>query len=103
MHRELVDAARSKSVHPGIVPNIGPVAAMTAEFDIVDVRGSADFEHRDEFMLGPVKRPHAAIVLVPDAEVEEAVIDLASCRQELEQMPPRHSAGRRHAMPRPPG
>ena len=79
VHRELIEASSPEGVYAGIVPDIGPVAAMPAKFDVVDVRSITDLEDRDEFVLGPVKRSHAAIVLVPYAKVEDAVIDFPSC------------------------
>ena len=79
VHRKLIEASGSEGVYSGIIPDIGPVTAMPAKFDVVDVRSIPDFEDRDEFVLGPVKRSHAAIVFVPYAKVEQAVIDFSSC------------------------
>jgi hypothetical protein len=46
---------------------------VPSKFNVVDMRRGADFEDSDEFVLGSVKRSHAAIVFVPDAEVETVV------------------------------
>jgi hypothetical protein len=91
VHCELVAATGFKCVDPGMIPNIGSVAAMAAEFNVVDVRAATDFENRDQFMLGPIKRPHATIVLVPDAKVDEVAIEGSHRGQKLEQVAPIHA------------
>src|SRR5262249_13431220 len=52
---ELVKPACFKRIHPGIIPNIGSVATMPAEFDVIDMGRATDFEHGDEFVFGSVK------------------------------------------------
>ena len=54
---------------PGIVPDIGAVAAGLAEPEAVGVRGGADLEDEDQLVLRAIEAAHAAIGLVPDAEV----------------------------------
>ena len=54
---------------PGIAPDVGAVAAVSAELDVVDVRRRAGLEDEDELVLGAVERAHAGVGLGPDAEV----------------------------------
>ena len=49
------------------MPDIGAVAAMLSQFDIIPVRRPAVLEHVDQLVLAPVERPHAGIVFDPDA------------------------------------
>jgi hypothetical protein len=42
------------------------------------------FEHEDKLVLAAVQRGHAAIVLDPDAEVFQLVIDAAAWQGDLE-------------------
>ena len=73
-----------------MIPDVGAISPVPAKFDIVDVRPCTDFENGDEFVFGPVKRSHPAVVLVPDAEVEEGIIKCVPSGQQLEQMTPVH-------------
>ena len=41
-----------------------------AQFDIVDVRGGAVLEQRQEFVLGAVEAAHAGVGLRPDDEIQ---------------------------------
>ena len=91
MDGELVKPAGFKRIHPGIIPNIGSVAPVPAEFDVIDMRHATDFEYGDEFVFGAVKRSHATVVFVPDAQIEKSVIEHAPGGEELEQMPPVHA------------
>ena len=88
---EFVKPAGFKRIHPGIIPNIGSVAPVPAEFDVIDMGHATDFEYGDEFVFGAVKRSHATVVLVPDAQIEKSVIERAPGGEELEQMPPVHA------------
>ena len=54
----------------GVFPDIGPVAAMLAKFDIVAMRGTRNLEHTDELMARPIKAAHTAIVFDPYAAIE---------------------------------
>ena len=55
MHREEFVAVPSESVNAGIVPNVGSVAAMGSEVDIIDVGRGTVLEDEYEFMLGAIK------------------------------------------------
>ena len=59
-------AGFAKAVDSGVGPEIGPVAAVPAEFDIVDMPARSRLEDEDQFVLRPVERSHAAVGLGPD-------------------------------------
>src|SRR6516162_7433040 len=64
---------------------------MLAEFNHVEVRRCSDPIDKDQLMLGPIKRSHPGIGLVPDAEVQAlAVNGRAGCR-DVVHMPPVHA------------
>ena len=52
-----------------VMPDIAAVAAMLTQFDVIPVRCPAVFEDEDQFVLAPVQRAHAGVVLDPDAQV----------------------------------
>ncbi len=54
---------------------------MAAELDVVDVGRRAILEDQDQLVLGAVEGSHAAVRLVPDAEVLECAQrrSLAAC------------------------
>src|SRR5437588_11983627 len=83
-------AAAGKGVGPGVVPDIGAVAAELAELDVVAVSVAAVFEHKDKLMLAAVKRAHPGIVFGPNAEVYQFAIDVAAGGQQLFGMAPVH-------------
>src|SRR3984893_12878667 len=61
-----ISAVAAKAVHARIVPDISAVAPVFAQFDIVDMRRGAGLKDEYKFMLRPVQRTHAAVVLGPD-------------------------------------
>ncbi len=71
MHRQRLAALRADTADAGIVPDIGAIASRLAQTETVGVGGGPDLEDKDQFMFGPVEGSHAAIGLVPDAEVLE--------------------------------
>jgi hypothetical protein len=62
---------------------------VLAELDVVDMRSAAGLEHEDQLMLGPVKRPHAAVGLGPDAEILELAVGRFTGGEDLAEVPPR--------------
>lgn len=44
-----------KAVHTGMIPDIGPVAPLFAQFDIVDFRRPRLLENRDQLVPGAVE------------------------------------------------
>ena len=91
MQGELLQPPRLEAVDPGIVPDVGAVAAVLAELDVINVRPRSRLEHEDQLVLGPVERAHAAIVLVPDAQVLLLGIEAAGGGQQLIDVPPVHA------------
>src|SRR6056297_3624770 len=71
MVREVRLAALPERVDARVVPDIRAVATMTAKVDIVDVARRAFLEDADQLVLGAIETAHAAIGLVPDAQVEQ--------------------------------
>jgi hypothetical protein len=61
-------------VHAGIIPDIGPVAAILAKLDVVGVRSSAFLRNQDQFMLGAIERAHSAVGLVPNTHVKQGIL-----------------------------
>ena len=90
MHGKLGVPLLAEGVHAGIGPDIGAVASEAAQFDIVDVAGSAVFEHEDQFVLGAVEATHAGIGLGPDAEVLELAVGACGI-QHLAHVAPVHA------------
>jgi len=62
---------------------------MLSQFDVVDVIGRPVFEHKNQFMLRAVERPHACIVFDPNADVLEG--EAAGGLQEMLGVPPIHA------------
>ena len=80
----------SESVNAGIVPNVGSVAAMRSEVNVVDVRRGTVLEDEYEFVLGAIKRAHAGVGLPPHADVFQLIVgSLTGCKY-LRTMPPVH-------------
>src|SRR5262249_436566 len=73
MHAQLLHAAALEGIDPGVVPNIGPVATLLAQPEIVDVRDAAHLEHEHELVFGAIEGPHPRVGLVPYAEVLQLV------------------------------
>jgi hypothetical protein len=59
----------TEAVHARIASDIGAVAAVLAEFNVVDVRFGSRLENEHEFMLRTIERSHAAIGLGPDTDI----------------------------------
>ena len=51
MKAELALCATGQCILAGIVPDIGPVSAMSSELDVVDVPACSDLIHKDELMF----------------------------------------------------
>jgi hypothetical protein len=54
-----------------VFSDIGPVAAMLAEFNVVAMSGARSLEHTDELMARPIQAAaHTTIVFDPYAAIE---------------------------------
>lgn len=91
MQLQLVHPSRLQRVDPTILPDIGPVATMLAQFERIDVRCGPFLPGKDQFVAGAVEGAHAAIVLGPDDEVLQFVVDGMSSRKYLAHVPPVHA------------
>src|SRR5262245_57291879 len=80
MHRQLFQAPGAHGVHAGVIPNIGAIASMLAQLEVVDVPSAAALPHEDQFVLAAIEAAHASVGLVPDTEVLELAVDLAASR-----------------------
>src|SRR5262245_56868066 len=74
MGSQLLDPSGPEGVHPTVIPDVGTRAAMTPQFDVIEMRSFADSEDGDELMLTAVKRALPAIRLDPDHDVQDLVI-----------------------------
>ena len=74
-----------------MLPDIGAVAPGLAELEIVDVRRRAVLEGENQLMARAVERAHAAVVLVPDAEVLQFRVGLAAGGEQRVGMAPIHA------------
>ena len=99
MHLKLIHAAGLHGVDAGIVPDVRAVAATIAKAEGVRVRGRADLEHEDHLVLGAVERAHAAVGLVPDADVLQLGEDAFTSRYELTHVTPVHADEGNRAIP----
>ena len=69
MQSQILSPAAPHGVHRGVIPDVGPVAAMLTEFNRVEMTGCSHPIDKDEFVFGSVKRSHPRIGFVPDAEI----------------------------------
>src|SRR5690348_12379397 len=63
--------AATKAVHGGVFPDIGSVAPIAAELDVVAVFSVPALEHEHQLMARTIERAHAAVRLNPDADILE--------------------------------
>src|SRR5258708_6413844 len=78
MQCQILAPAATQGINRGIVPDIGTVAAVPAEFDHIEMGRASDPGNKDQFVLGSVQRSHSCIRLVPDTQVQPFAIDRAA-------------------------
>lgn len=59
------------------MPKVRPEAAKTAQLHVVSMGSLAVPKDRDDLVLATIERTHATVTLRPDADVDEAVEELA--------------------------
>ncbi len=64
---------------------------MLAEFDHVEMRRRSHPVDKNQLMLGTIKRSHAGIRLVPDAQVQALAVDGGADRRDAVHVPPVHA------------
>ena len=85
--QQLAPASR---VDAWVLPDIGAVAAVLAELEVVDVRLRAVLEHEHQFMLAAVERAHPPVVLDPDTQLLRSAKDRCRGLKQLRLVPPVH-------------
>ena len=78
-------------VQAWVMPDVGAVATMLAQLDVIPVRRPAVLEHEDQLVLAPVEGTHAGIVLDPHTHVFKFGINSERCGQQLVLMAPIHA------------
>ena len=91
MHGEFVHPSGAEAADAGVVPDIGPIASGLNETEVVGVRFASDLEGEDQLVLGAIEGPHAAIGLVPDAEVLHFRKDVFARVEEFPHVAPVHA------------
>jgi len=89
--RERLHASAAEGVRARVAPDIAPIAAESAQFNVVSVRMGADAKHANELMLRTVERTLASIRLVPDDEVQHRAIKFAAHLNQNADVAPVHA------------
>src|SRR5690348_8008449 len=53
-------------IYSGILPNIGPIPAILAEFNIIAMRSFSTLKNENQFMLAPIQGSHPSVVFYPN-------------------------------------
>src|SRR5258706_1194796 len=61
VHLQLVHSLRAKRIDPGIVPDVGAVAPVLAQLEIIEVRSRSCFPDEDKLVLGPIETAPTSI------------------------------------------
>ena len=81
----------AERVYAGIFPDVGSIAAILAELHVIAMTTFAVSEYKDKLMSGAIKRPHAAVVLDPYADIEKRVVNLPAGGEQFAYVPPVHT------------
>src|SRR5258705_1445528 len=74
-----------------IFTNIGAVATVFAELDVVNMPPRTGFEHKHQLVSASIKRTHPRIALDPDRNVFQLGVNLTACHDQLVCMAPIHT------------
>src|SRR5262249_27761079 len=74
-----------------ISPDIGSVATIFSELDIVAMGCFAVLEHKDELVLRAIERSHAGVRLSPDTEILEFAIGCSARGEHFAHVAPVHA------------
>src|SRR5689334_21834680 len=79
-----------EAVDPRIIENIGAVAPVPSQAEVIDVRGDAVLECCNQLVLAAVEAALASVTFVPDQQVLPLAVDWPGRRQQFRQMSPVH-------------
>jgi hypothetical protein len=85
---EVAPPRRMQTVDPRIIEHVGPVSALRAEPEIVDVGSRTVLEDADQLVLRAIKAPLARVGFVPNQEVLPLGIEGPGGSQQFGEMPP---------------
>ena len=91
MHGEIGISRGAKAVDPGVIPDVGAVAAGVAQSEAVHMRSGAYLPNEDQLMLGAIETAHPAVGLVPNAEVFQLGKDRVTGGDHLAHVTPVHA------------
>src|SRR5271154_831685 len=74
-----------------VFPDVGPIASVLTQHDVVTVRVPAVLEYENQFMAGAGKRAVAPVFLYPDANIKKIFITLLARRDEFARVSPVHA------------
>src|SRR5262249_1582650 len=90
MEFKITAPRRIKAIDARVIQNIGPVPALSAELEVVDVRSAPALEHRDELVFRAIKTSLAGITLVPNQQIFPFRIECECGTQKLGHVAPVH-------------
>ena len=88
---KLVHAAGAEAVDAGVAPDIRARAAMTAEFDVIEMGLLADPKDANQLMLAAIKATLASVGLDPHHQVDLRAVGLPASVDQLALVPPVHA------------
>ena len=83
--------AGPEAIHAGVVPDVRARASVTAEFDIIEVRGSPTRNTPISSCWAAVEAALAGVRLDPHGQIEHLAIGLLAGLEQLTQVPPIHA------------
>ena len=88
VHGEFGVPTSLKAISAGVAPNIGAVAAVLSQFDVIVMRAVAHLKDGDHFMCAAVQGTHSAVGLGPYADIEQPAVNLGADGDEVSDMSP---------------
>src|SRR5205085_1973716 len=71
-----------------VLPDICTISAELAQLDVIAVLRFSIPKHEHQFMAGSVERALPAVVLGPDTEIQERVVNFLARGKQLAHVPP---------------
>src|SRR5690348_12794642 len=91
MQLELALGSPVEDILSGVIPDVAAMTAEPAERHIVGVGAFSLPVDEDEFVLRPIERAHAGVGFVPDAKIDQIVIDAIGGSENLLHFRPMHA------------